>query len=134
MSSFIRLLDAVVYYSSDIVGFGYPALKTFETLQTSEDEKSMSKQWLQYWVIFALLYSLEFFLAPLLRIFLLGQYHYVKFVIIIYLNTGGAQLIYEKHLIPLIKQHAPDLLKGSSGIASTVGRGIEKMNEMKKAN
>eukprot|EP01064_Diplonema_japonicum_P024851 TRINITY_DN3560_c2_g3_i1.p1 TRINITY_DN3560_c2_g3~~TRINITY_DN3560_c2_g3_i1.p1 ORF type:complete len:134 (+),score=31.63 TRINITY_DN3560_c2_g3_i1:61-462(+) len=132
MSTFMRLLDAGVYYSSDVVGFGYAALKTFETLQSSEEDTGLDKKWLQYWVVFALLYTLEFFLAPILGIFLFGQYHYVKFVAVIYLNTGGAQLIYNKHLVPLIQQHAPDLLKGPSGFASTVGKGIEKMNEMKK--
>ena len=119
----LQLLDALVFYSSDLIGFGYAGLKTLEVVQHPKQE--MDSKWLVYWVMFSAFYVVEFLLVPVLNIILFGQYHYIRFMLLLYLTLGGgAGALYSKFARPLLEQHAPQLL----GSGSKHGSGTAKFN------
>eukprot|EP01061_Rhynchopus_euleeides_P039185 TRINITY_DN6722_c3_g1_i1.p2 TRINITY_DN6722_c3_g1~~TRINITY_DN6722_c3_g1_i1.p2 ORF type:complete len:148 (+),score=55.45 TRINITY_DN6722_c3_g1_i1:64-444(+) len=106
----LQLVDALIFYGGDLIGFGYAGLKTFEAVQQPKNEDLDSK-WLVYWIMFSAFYVAEFFLTPILSIILLGQYHYVRFMFLMYLTLGGgAGALYHQHVRPQLEKHLPQVL------------------------
>ena len=102
------LIDSAIYYGADLVGFGYAGLKTFETIQKKNEEADT--KWLIYWMMFAALYVVEFFVSPILNFVLFGQYHYIRFMLFVYLSLGGgAGALYKQHVLPNLKGKVPGL-------------------------
>lgn len=97
---YITLLVAVIYPS-------YWSIKAIES-----EEKDDDKQWLTYWVVFAVFTVFDTIGAPILHY--IPFYFFIKIIFLIWCflpNTRGALFIYEKFLIGCFKKYEAKLDK-----------------------
>eukprot|EP00892_Ulva_mutabilis_P004461 jgi/Ulvmu1/2387/UM130_0020.1 len=88
-----------------IAGLGFPGYMTFRALETYDPADE--KQWLTYWVIFAILQSIEVFGYYILT--WIPLYYELKLILIIWLinpGTRGAEVLYNKYIWKLLRQYA----------------------------
>ena len=89
---------------SSLVGFIYPAFKSFEAIETKT--KTDDHQWLVYWVIFAFLTILETF-ADLL-VYWIPFYYAFKTAFLFWCfapQTNGAHFLYQSFLKDFLKKN-----------------------------
>ena len=87
-----------------IVGFVYPAFKSFEAIETKV--KGDDTQWLVYWVIFAFFSILEVFADFLL--YWIPFYYAFKLAFLLWAflpQTRGAKFLYDSFLKDLLKKN-----------------------------
>eukprot|EP01063_Lacrimia_lanifica_P009418 TRINITY_DN16422_c0_g1_i1.p2 TRINITY_DN16422_c0_g1~~TRINITY_DN16422_c0_g1_i1.p2 ORF type:complete len:128 (+),score=63.60 TRINITY_DN16422_c0_g1_i1:75-458(+) len=127
MPTLMLILDTLVYYCGDVIAFGYPGLKTFEAAQKADTgSEAVDLKWLTYWVVFSLFYVVEYFLYPVLDLVLFGQYHYVRFAILVFFSANdGTQKLYNDVLMPQLRTFLPDLF---AKVAPGVGAGARKFD------
>ncbi|KXS14187.1 hypothetical protein M427DRAFT_112826 [Gonapodya prolifera JEL478] len=117
---------------SNLVGFLYPAWASFvamETASTSDD-----KQWLTYWIVFAIFNLAEHFNDFLL--YWIPFYFFFKTIFAVWLylpQSRGAEVLYTKFVKPTLSpyiakgQSHPAQAKGAqSSVASDVANGLKK--------
>jgi hypothetical protein len=66
---------------SSIIGFLYPAYKSFKALQTRTEVDD--QQWLTYWTVFGFLYMVEYFIKPVL--YYIPFYYELKILVLVWL-------------------------------------------------
>lgn len=91
----IGLLNVWGRLLSSIIGFAYPAYRSFQAVET--DDKADDTQWLIYWTVYGFFSLVEFFSDTLLE--WLPLYYLIKVAILLYLylpQTNGALKIYNK--------------------------------------
>jgi receptor expression-enhancing protein 5/6 len=89
---------------SSIVGFVYPAFKSFQAIETKK--KGDDTQWLVYWVIFAFFSIMETFVDILL--YWIPFYYAFKLAFLLWAmlpQTNGAKFLYENFLKDLLKKN-----------------------------
>lgn len=89
---------------SSIVGFLYPAFKSFQAIETKK--KGDDTQWLVYWVIFAFFSIMETFVDILL--YWIPFYYAFKLAFLLWAmlpQTNGAKFLYENFLKDLLKKN-----------------------------
>jgi len=87
-----------------IVGFVYPAFKSFETIENKT--KGDDIQWLVYWVIFAFYALIETFRSFLL--FWIPFYYAFKLAFLLWAmlpQTKGAKFLYDSFLKDFLKKN-----------------------------
>ena len=82
----------------------YPALKSIRAIESpgKEDDKT----WLTYWMVFGTFVVLETFVGFLLQ--LIPYWHWIRLLFFIWLllpTFNGAEILYEKVMRPLLKDH-----------------------------
>ena len=85
-----------------IVGFGYPAFKSLEALETKK--RRANKQWLVYWILFSFFTIIETFVDYLL--YMIPFYYAFKLAFLLWAmlpQTKGATLIYDAFLKDYVK-------------------------------
>mmetsp|Transcript_8637 Transcript_8637/g.17966 ORF Transcript_8637/g.17966 Transcript_8637/m.17966 type:complete len:180 (-) Transcript_8637:269-808(-) len=89
---------------SSLVGFLYPALKSFQAIETKT--KGDDVQWLVYWVIFAFFSILETFVDILL--YWVPFYYAFKLAFLLWAmlpQTKGAKFLYDSFLKDFLKKN-----------------------------
>lgn len=89
---------------SGLVGFGYPAFKSFQAIETKH--KGDDTQWLVYWVIFALFSIMETFVDLLL--YWIPFYYAFKLAFLLWAmlpQTKGAKFLYDNFLKDFLKKN-----------------------------
>lgn len=89
---------------SSLVGFGYPAFKSFQAIETKH--KGDDTQWLVYWVIFAFFSIMETFIDLLL--YWIPFYYAFKLAFLLWAmmpQTKGAKYLYDTFLKDLLKKN-----------------------------
>ncbi|KAL8140989.1 hypothetical protein V2J09_007010 [Rumex salicifolius] len=93
-----------------ILGYAYPALECFKTLEKNKVDMNDLRFWCQYWIIVALLSVCERFGD--IFISWVPLYEELKLAFIIYLwypKTKGTSYVYETLLRPLVSKHETDI-------------------------
>ncbi|CAK4259699.1 unnamed protein product [Aphanomyces euteiches] len=88
------------------VGVLYPAYASFKALESPADDDD--KQWLTYWVVYALTTSVEEAAETVLQFF--PGYYVLKCLFLVWLmlpKTRGAAIIYRSFIRPLLKKYEP---------------------------
>lgn len=111
---------------TSIVGFVYPAFKSFQAIETKS--KGDDTQWLVYWVIFAFFSIAETFVDYLL--YWIPFYYAFKLAFLLWCmlpQTKGAKFLYEAFLKDFLKKNESridaalaDAKKNASSIASEI--------------
>lgn len=89
---------------SSIVGFVYPAFKSFQAIETKS--KGDDTQWLVYWVVFSFFQILEVFVDVLL--YWIPFYYAFKLAFLLWAmlpQTKGAKFLYDAFLKDLLKKN-----------------------------
>lgn len=123
-----------------IVGFVYPAFKSFQAIETKS--KGDDTQWLVYWVIFAFFSIAETFVDYLL--YWIPFYYAFKLAFLLWCmlpQTKGAKFLYEAFLKDFLKKNESridaalaDAKKHASSIASDAAGAAGDSVETKKAS
>ena len=87
----------------DIVSFGYPAYKSFKSLQTKKNEDD--SQWLTYWIVYSFVNLSEYILFLFSWIPLYYQFKLVFMIWLAHEKTRGAEIIYKNYLENILKKH-----------------------------
>eukprot|EP00762_Andalucia_godoyi_P007581 ANDGO_00790.mRNA.1 HVA22-like protein k len=92
------------------LGFAYPAYASFKALQSSSSSStgrcSEDRQWLMYWIVYALFTCGEYFTDKILWWF--PFYYAVKIPFILYLQhprTRGAEQLYTRYVSPFFTRN-----------------------------
>jgi len=109
---------------SNLVGFVYPAFKSFQAIETKN--KGDDTQWLVYWVIFAFFSIIEVFVDILL--YWIPFYYPFKLAFLLWAmlpQTKGAKFLYDSFLKDFLKKNESridaamaDAKKNAGSIAS----------------
>ena len=89
---------------SGIVGFAYPAFKSFQAIETKH--KGDDTQWLVYWVIFAFFSIMETFVDLIL--YWIPFYYAFKLAFLLWAmlpQTKGAKFLYDNFLKDFLKKN-----------------------------
>ena len=110
---------------TSIVGFLYPAYKSFQTIEL-KTSKQDDTQWLVYWVIFAIFSLVETFIDYIL--YWIPFYYAFKIAFLLWAmlpQTRGAKLLYDNFLRDFLKKNESridaafaDAKKTGSAVAS----------------
>lgn len=87
-----------------IVGFLYPAYRSFKALES--DDKEDDTQWLTYWVVYAFFTVFDEMTSWILN--LMPFYFMIKLVLMIWMfwpTTNGALVIYNTVLAPFLRKY-----------------------------
>ena len=82
-----------------LVGFVYPAMKSFETLESKTAKRRGNVQWLVYWILYSIFSIIEVFIDYLL--YIIPFYYAFKLAFLLWAmlpQTKGATLIYDSFL------------------------------------
>ncbi|KAL7567614.1 hypothetical protein ACA910_000210 [Epithemia clementina (nom. ined.)] len=124
---------------SSLVGFVYPAFKSFQAVETKT--KGDDVQWLVYWVIFAFFTILESFVEVLL--YWIPFYYAFKLAFLLWAmlpQTKGAKFLYDSFLKDLLKKSESridaalnEAKHSASGLSDAPGAGdVADQNDGKK--
>ncbi|KAG0234768.1 ER membrane protein DP1/Yop1 [Actinomortierella wolfii] len=104
---------------SNLLGFVYPAYRSFKALETPEKEDD--KQWLTYWTVYGFVSILESFTDILLYWF--PFYFFLKTIFLLWLmipQFNGAVTVYNRFLRPFLVQHSKDIDSSYSNLKAKV--------------
>eukprot|EP00358_Blepharisma_japonicum_P004959 CAMPEP_0202942716 /NCGR_PEP_ID=MMETSP1395-20130829/2971_1 /ASSEMBLY_ACC=CAM_ASM_000871 /TAXON_ID=5961 /ORGANISM="Blepharisma japonicum, Strain Stock R1072" /LENGTH=188 /DNA_ID=CAMNT_0049639335 /DNA_START=11 /DNA_END=577 /DNA_ORIENTATION=+ len=93
---------------TDIIAILYPAYMSFKAIESAETDDD--KQWLTYWVVFAIFKVIDDWSEILFS--WLPFYYPIKLAFLIFLfapQTRGALTIYETAIRPILKKHMEDI-------------------------
>ena len=90
---------------SFLVGFLYPAYKSFKALETTNDDED-DKQWLTYWVIFGFMHCFQRFLNIVLDLIPFSAVLKLAFNIwLFHPSTKGATVLYNNFFKGVLKKY-----------------------------
>lgn len=95
-----------------ILGYAYPALECFKTVEKNKPNIDELRFWCQYWIIIAILSVVERFGDVFIS--WVPLYGELKLAFIIYLwypQTKGSSYVYENLLRPFVTRHETDIEK-----------------------
>ena len=126
MFALLVVLAVGVGSLTSIVGFAYPAFKSFQAIETKS--KGDDTQWLVYWVIFAFFSIAETFVDYLL--YWIPFYYAFKLAFLLWCmlpQTKGAKFLYDAVLKDFLKKNESridaalaDAKKNAGAIASEI--------------
>ena len=106
---------------SFLIGFLYPAYKSFKALETKDDSND-DKQWLTYWVVFSFMHVFEDALAIVLSIIPFSNVLKIAFNIwLFHPRTKGALVIYESFLRDFLHKYESKIDAKIEALQKTVG-------------
>lgn len=95
-------------YITNIVGIVFPAYWSIKAIES--DEADDDKQWLTYWIVFALFSLLDLFSGFILRF--IPFYFFFKLIFLIVMmapNIKGATIVYDNVIRKIFKKYESDL-------------------------
>ena len=120
------------FYITTIVGIVYPAIWSIRAIESkgSDDDK----QWLTYWVVFAIFTFVDLFSGFILKF--IPFYFFFKLIFLVWCfmpNTQGAKFIYDKFIVKLYKKYDAQIQMLDEAIDQVSGM-INKGQEIIKDN
>mmetsp|Transcript_100 Transcript_100/g.184 ORF Transcript_100/g.184 Transcript_100/m.184 type:complete len:184 (+) Transcript_100:54-605(+) len=112
-----------------IVGFIYPAFKSFEAIESKN--RSSDVQWLVYWVIYAFFSVIEVFIDFLL--YWIPFYYAFKFAFLLWAmlpSTRGAKYLYDSFLKPFLKKNESKIDAVLNKSKKTSAKAAQKMTKV----
>jgi receptor expression-enhancing protein 5/6 len=106
-------------FLTNLLGIIYPAYMSFKAIETAEKEDD--RQWLTYWVVYGGFTIVDTVTDVLL--FWVPFYHPIKLLILIFLawpETRGAEIVYNRFIKSLLKQHEATIDDGLGRVKSQV--------------
>jgi len=97
----------------NLVGFAYPVYASFKAIKT--DEKADDKQWLTYWVVFALftvIESITDFFIPWIPFYFVAKMGFL--IWLYYPTTKGAEVVFTKVIDPVLTKYQPRIEQASN--------------------
>ena len=129
--SFALVLSGVLDdFTCNMIGIIYPAYLSFKAIETQESDDD--KQWLTYWVVFAIYNILDDFSSILF--FWLPFYYPIKLLVLLWMvwpKTRGAQVIYDVVVKKLLKTYEAQIDAKLSAVDATVDRAAATASELK---
>ncbi|XP_073154280.1 putative HVA22-like protein g [Henckelia pumila] len=93
-----------------VLGYAYPALQCFKSMEKNKVEIQELRFWCQYWIIVAILTILEKVGDVLVSwIPIYGELKLALFIFLWYPKTKGSGFIYESMLRPYVRKHELDI-------------------------
>ncbi|KAG2374235.1 hypothetical protein C9374_011072 [Naegleria lovaniensis] len=111
-----------------LVAFILPAYASFKAIRSPQSNDD--KQWLIYWIIYALIHVFEYYL--LVVVVFIPFYWEIKFFFVIWLiapQTRGATFLYTKYVEPFLNKHEKQIDEQVSSVqkrASVAVQGLAK--------
>lgn len=121
------------FYITNIVGILYPAYASIKAIESTGGDDD--KQWLTYWVVFALFSLIDLFSGFVLKF--IPFYFFIKLVFLVFCfmpNIKGATLIYDKFLVKIFKKYERDLDGLVDNLGKTVDSTIDKGKNIVEEN
>lgn len=106
-----------------IVGFLYPAYRSFKALES--DDKEDDTQWLTYWVVYAFFTVFDEMTSWILN--LMPFYFMIKLVLMIWMfwpTTNGALAIYNTVLAPFLRKYQGQIDKHVDNVEKKFDEGV----------
>jgi receptor expression-enhancing protein 5/6 len=120
------LMGYLVSWIAFLVGFLYPAYRSFKALESKGDDDD--KQWLTYWVVFS---SFSVFDKPINFIFSWVPFFSLAkiafYVFLFHPETKGALLIYNKFLRGLLLKHQAQIDEKIQEVGGKVEAGVKQV-------
>jgi receptor expression-enhancing protein 5/6 len=132
--SIFVLIGYFDFYITNIVGIVYPAIWSIRAIESKGNDDD--KQWLTYWVVFAIFTLIDLFSGFILKF--IPFYFFIKLLFLIWCfmpNTRGAILIYDKVIIKLFYRYEDQITKLDQTIVKefesiiTTGKEVIKDNQ-----
>ncbi len=121
-------------YITTVVGIAYPAFWSMRAIESSEQDDD--KQWLTYWVVFALFSLIDLFSGFVLRF--IPFYFFFKLIFLIWCflpNFRGATIVYDLVLVKIFKKYEREiedgLNKAVGQVTNAAQQGTKLFNENK---
>ncbi|GMT28469.1 hypothetical protein PFISCL1PPCAC_19766, partial [Pristionchus fissidentatus] len=112
----------------NIIGFLYPAYVSVMAIESAR--KDDDTQWLTYWVVFAVLSVLEFFVQQILCVFPIYWLVKAVFCIWMYLpSTLGASVVYKRAIRPFVLKNQSTIDQAARNVVETAKEAIEEVKE-----
>ncbi|XP_073047194.1 putative HVA22-like protein g [Primulina eburnea] len=93
-----------------VLGYAYPALQCFKTLEKNRVDIHELRFWCQYWIIIAVLTILERIGDTFISwLPMYGEVKLALFIFLWYPNTKGTGFVYENLLRPYVSKHEIDI-------------------------
>lgn len=92
------------HYITTVVGIVYPAIWSIRAIESTGTDDD--KQWLTYWVVFAIFTFIDMFSGFVLKF--IPFYFFFKLIFLVWCfmpNTRGATFIYDKFIIKLFQKY-----------------------------
>ena len=114
----------------NLIGILYPAYLSFKAIETQESDDD--KQWLTYWVVFAIYNIIDDFSSILF--FWLPFYYPIKLIVLLWMvwpKTRGAQVLYEVVVKRILKMYEAQIDEKLSAVDATVDKAAATAAEFK---
>lgn len=114
----------------NLIGILYPAYLSFKAIETQESDDD--KQWLTYWVAFAIYNIIDDFSSILF--FWLPFYYPIKLIVLLWMvwpKTRGAQVLYEVVIKRILKMYEAQIDEKLSAVDATVDKAAATAAELK---
>jgi receptor expression-enhancing protein 5/6 len=114
----------------NLIGILYPAYLSFKAIETQESDDD--KQWLTYWVVFAIYNIIDDFSSILF--FWLPFYYPIKLIVLLWMvwpKTRGAQVLYEVVIKRILKMYEAQIDEKLSAVDATVDKAAATAAELK---
>ena len=111
-----------------IVGFLYPAYRSFKALES--DETDDDTQWLTYWVVYAFFTVFDEMTSWILN--LMPFYFMIKLVLMIWMfwpTTNGARVIYNTVLAPFLRKYQDKIDKHVNNVEGGFDKGLKYVKD-----
>ncbi|KAL9656928.1 hypothetical protein ABK040_007020 [Willaertia magna] len=102
-----------------VLSFIYPAYASFKAIKSKGGNDD--KQWLTYWIIYAIVHVVEYYMLIIVTV--IPLYWEIKILFILWLmapQTRGATIIYVKYVQPFLKKHESAIDKELSQVKQRV--------------
>lgn len=116
----------------NLLGFAYPAYMSVKAVES--EDKEDDTQWLTYWVVYGFFGIVEFFSDMFLGWF--PFYFLFKCAFLVWcmapFSWNGANFIYNKVLVPFVKQHEKDISAFVDRAQTEVGAFVSEAEKQAK--
>ena len=121
------------FYITTVVGIVYPAIWSIRAIESkgSDDDK----QWLTYWVVFAIFTFVDLFSGFILKF--IPFYFFFKLIFLVWCfmpNTQGARFMYDKFIVKLYYKYDAQIRKLDEAIQNEVSGLLNKGKDIVDEN
>lgn len=117
-------------FTCNMVGILYPAYLSFKAIETQESDDD--KQWLTYWVVFAIYNILDDFSSILF--FWMPFYYPIKLLVLLWMvwpKTRGAIVLYDRVIKKILKTYESQIDEKLSAVDATMDKAAATAAELK---
>jgi receptor expression-enhancing protein 5/6 len=127
------LIGYFEFYIVNVVGILYPAIWSIKAIESKDADDD--KQWLTYWVVFAVFTFIDLFSGFILRF--IPFYFFVKLLFLIWCfmpNTRGATFIYNHFIIKFYRKYERFFDRLETQFATGIDKVVEEGRKVANNN